>query len=136
MLLVVAGLLRNARGQVLLSQRPPGDPLGLTWEFPGGKVEQGETPEQALQRELREELAIEVTHMVPWRFVSHAYGGFHLLMPVFHCQHWQGDPQPREVHDLRWFDHDELPTLPMPPADLPLVAELMAEKLLRRGSRG
>lgn len=122
-LLVAAVALIDVEWRVLLAQRPPGKSLAGLWEFPGGKVEPGETPEAALIRELREELGIETWNacLAPLTFASHGYDGFHLLMPLFACRRWQGVPQPREGQTLAWARAADLATYPMPPADLPLV---------------
>lgn len=122
-LLVSAVALIDADGRVLLAQRPPGKSLAGLWEFPGGKVEPGETPETALIRELQEELGID-THascLAPLTFASHSYPDFHLLMPLFACRRWQGIPQPREGQTLAWVAPHNLRDYPMPPADLPLI---------------
>lgn len=123
LLLVAAVALIDGEGRVLLAQRPAGKPLAGLWEFPGGKVEAGETPESALIRELAEELGIETWNscLAPLTFASHAYADFHLLMPLFACRRWQGIVQPREGQALAWVRAAELSRYPMPPADLPLV---------------
>jgi 8-oxo-dGTP diphosphatase len=123
LLLVSAVALIDADGRVLLAQRPEGKSLAGLWEFPGGKVEQGETPEAALIRELREELGIETKEscLAPLTFASHAYEAFHLLMPLFACRRWQGLPTPREGQTLAWVAPNRLRDYPMPPADLPLI---------------
>ena len=124
--LVSAVALIDADGRVLLAQRPPGKSMAGLWEFPGGKVEPGETPEAALIRELHEELGIG-THascLAPLTFASHAYPDFHLLMPLFICRRWRGMPQPREGQTLAWARPDRLRDYPMPPADLPLIPVL------------
>ena len=123
LLLVAAVALIDGEGRVLRAQRPPGKPLAGLWEFPGGKVEAGETPEAALIRELGEELGIETwdSCLAPLTFASHAYADFHLLMPLFACRRWQGIVQPREGQALAWVRAAELSRYPMPPADLPLV---------------
>jgi len=123
MVLVAAVALIDADGRVLLAQRPEGKSLAGLWEFPGGKVEPGETPEAALIRELHEELGIETWHscLAPLTFASHAYDDFHLLMPLFACRRWQGVPMPREGQNLAWARVRELDKYPMPPADLPLL---------------
>jgi len=122
-LLVVAVALIDADGRVLLAQRPPGKSLAGLWEFPGGKVEAGETPEAALIRELREELAIDTwaSCLAPLTFASHSYPDFHLLMPLFACRRWQGIAQPCEGQTLAWVRPNALRDYPMPPADLPLI---------------
>jgi 8-oxo-dGTP diphosphatase len=122
-LLVVAVALIDADGRVLLAQRPPGKSLAGLWEFPGGKVEPGETPEAALIRELHEELGIDTwsSCLAPLTFASHSYPDFHLLMPLFACRRWQGTPQPREGQTLAWVRAHALRDYPMPPADLPLI---------------
>ncbi|MBF0455241.1 MAG: (deoxy)nucleoside triphosphate pyrophosphohydrolase [Magnetococcales bacterium] len=125
LLLVAAGLIQDERGRVLLSRRKPGGPLGLLWEFPGGKVEGGESPEQALVREMMEEVGLAVSQLAPWAFVSHAYEDFHLLMVVFRCGHFEGVAKPLDVHDVGWFDLPELSSLSFPPADLPLLDKLL-----------
>jgi 8-oxo-dGTP diphosphatase len=118
--------LIDVDGRVLLAQRPEGKSMAGLWEFPGGKVEQGETPETALIRELREELGIDTwaSCLAPLTFASHAYADFHLLMPLFACRKWQGIPQGRERQALRWVRAQDLRSYPMPPADLPLIAIL------------
>lgn len=123
-LLVVAALIHGEGGRVLLSRRPPGGSLSLCWEFPGGKVKFHESPEQALVRELQEELGIQALELVPWTFVSHAYDTFHLLMPVYHCHRFVGEPRALDVHEVGWFRREELGGLDFPPADRPLVAML------------
>jgi 8-oxo-dGTP diphosphatase len=124
--LVSAVALVDADGRVLVTRRPEGKAMAGMWEFPGGKVEPGETPEAALIRELEEELGIS-THascLAPLTFASHAYPEFHLLMPLFACRRWQGVPVSREGQALKWARVQELRDLPMPPADVPLVAVL------------
>lgn len=125
-MLVVAAALVDADGRVLVAQRPPGKPMPGLWEFPGGKLRPGETPEQALIRELREELAVETRAacLAPLTFASHPYPEFHLLMPLYVCRRWQGDPIPREGQALRWVRPTALRALAMPPADLPFIAAL------------
>ncbi len=122
-ILVSAVALIDADGRVLLAQRPEGKSMAGLWEFPGGKVEPGETPEAALIRELREELGVDTqaSCLAPLTFASHAYETFHLLMPLFACRRWQGSPTPREGQRLAWVRARDLTTYPMPPADLPLV---------------
>ena len=122
-LLVVAVALIDTDGRVLLAQRPPGKSLAGLWEFPGGKVEAGETPEAALIRELREELAIDTwaSCLAPLTFASHSYPEFHLLMPLFACRRWQGIARGCEGQTLAWVRPNALRDYPMPPADLPLI---------------
>ena len=124
--LVVAVALIDGDGRVLIAQRPEGKKLAGLWEFPGGKVEPGETPEAALIRELNEELGIETKEacLAPLSFVSHAYESIHLLMPLYVCRKWQGTPQTREHQALKWVRPQALRDYPMPPADEPLVAWL------------
>ncbi|MFN7268535.1 MAG: 8-oxo-dGTP diphosphatase MutT, partial [Cereibacter sp.] len=121
--LVSAVALIDADGRVLLAQRPEGKSMAGLWEFPGGKVEPGETPEAALIRELKEELGIDTWHscLAPLTFASHAYPEFHLLMPLFACRRWQGAATPREGQTLAWVRPAALRDYPMPPADLPLL---------------
>jgi 8-oxo-dGTP diphosphatase len=122
-LLVSAVALIDPEGRILLAQRPPGKSLAGLWEFPGGKVEPGETPEQALIRELKEEIGIDTwsSCLAPLTFASHSYPDFHLLMPLFACRRWDGIPSPREGQTLAWVRPDRLRDYPMPPADLPLI---------------
>lgn len=124
--LVSAVALIDADGRVLIARRPEGKPMAGLWEFPGGKVEQGETPEAALIRELREELGVDTraSCLAPLTFASHAYADFHLLMPLFACRRWQGIPRPREGQVLKWARPRDLRDYPMPPADLPLIPVL------------
>jgi 8-oxo-dGTP diphosphatase len=123
LVLVVACALVDADGRVLVAQRPEGKALAGLWEFPGGKLMAGETPEAALVRELEEELGVvtEPPCLAPLTFASHAYPTFHLLMPLYVCRVWQGDPQSREAQALRWVRPRTLRDLPMPAADLPLI---------------
>lgn len=123
LLLVAAVALIDPDGRVLLAQRPAGKSLAGLWEFPGGKVEQGETPEAALIREMHEELGIETwtSCLAPLTFASHGYDGFHLLMPLFACRRWCGVPKGREGQELAWVRAAELTRYPMPPADVPLI---------------
>jgi 8-oxo-dGTP diphosphatase len=123
LLLVVAVALIDTEGRVLLAQRPQGKSLAGLWEFPGGKVETGETPEAALIRELTEELGIETKSscLAPLTFASHSYDDFHLLMPLFACRRWTGIPTPREGQNLAWVRAKDLRDYPMPPADIPLI---------------
>ena len=127
LLLVVAVALVDSDGRVLVSQRPQGKSLAGLWEFPGGKVEPGERPEDALIRELREELAIEVAEpcLAPLTFASHAYPDMHLLMPLYVCRRWEGFARSNEGQPLRWLKPRELRDIPMPPADEPLVPALI-----------
>ncbi len=122
-LLVSAVALIDVDGRVLLAQRPAGKSLSGLWEFPGGKVEPGETPEAGLIRELHEELGIETWQscLAPLTFASHTYDDFHLLMPLFACRRWQGTPEGREGQTLAWVRAADLRNYPMPPADLPLL---------------
>jgi 8-oxo-dGTP diphosphatase len=124
--LVSAVALLDADNRVLLAQRPEGKSMAGLWEFPGGKIDPGETPEAALIRELDEELGID-THescLAPIGFASHGYDDFHLLMPLFVCRKWNGTPTPREGQTLAWVRPNALKDYPMPPADVPLVAQL------------
>ena len=125
-LLVAAIALVDADGRVLIAQRPKGKHLEGLWEFPGGKLRDGETPEGALIRELNEELGIDVEHtcLAPLSFASHDYGEFHLLMPLYVCRVWSGAPRGREGQQLKWVWPSKLTDWPMPPADAPLVAML------------
>ncbi len=122
-LLVSAVALVDPDGRVLLAQRPEGKSLAGLWEFPGGKVEPGESPEQALIRELQEELGIDTwaSCLAPLTFASHSYPDFHLLMPLFACRRWNGTPQSREGQALKWVRAQDLRDYPMPPADIPLI---------------
>jgi 8-oxo-dGTP diphosphatase len=122
-LLVSAVALIDPEGRILLAQRPPGKSLAGLWEFPGGKVEPGETPEAALIRELKEEIGIDTwsSCLAPLTFASHSYPDFHLLMPLFACRRWDGIPSPREGQTLAWVRPSALRDYPMPPADLPLI---------------
>lgn len=125
-LLVSAVALIDKDGRVLLAQRPEGKSLAGLWEFPGGKVEAGETPEHALIRELEEELGINTwaSCLAPLTFASHSYDDFHLLMPLYACRKWDGIPTPRENQVLKWVRPNEMSKYPMPPADIPLIAML------------
>jgi 8-oxo-dGTP diphosphatase len=127
LLLVVACALVDADGRVLITERPPGKALAGLWEFPGGKVEAGETPEDTLVRELREELGIDTTAscLAPLTFASHGYPDFHLLMPLYVCRRWQGTVVPQEGQAVRWVRARDLRSYPMPPADAPLIAPLI-----------
>jgi 8-oxo-dGTP diphosphatase len=125
-LLVVAAALIDPDGRVLLARRPPGKSMAGQWEFPGGKLAAGESPEQALIRELREELGIETSEscLAPIAFASHDYDHFHLAMPLFALRQWSGQPRPIEGQTLAWVSKQHLADYPMPPADIPLVAHL------------
>jgi 8-oxo-dGTP diphosphatase len=126
LLLVAACALVDVDGRVLICKRPKGKELAGFWEFPGGKVEPGETPETCLIRELKEELGIDVVSacLSPFVFASHVYDSFHLLMPLFLCRRWTGVVQAREHEALAWARPEKLADYPMPPADVPLVAWL------------
>lgn len=121
--LVSAVALIDVDGRVLLAQRPEGKSMAGLWEFPGGKVEQGETPEAALIRELQEELGIDTwaSCLAPLTFASHGYDNFHLLMPLFACRKWEGTPRAREGQTLKWVHAKNLRDYPMPAADIPLI---------------
>jgi 8-oxo-dGTP diphosphatase len=123
LVLVAAVALVDADGRVLLAQRPDGKAMAGLWEFPGGKVEEGETPETCLMRELDEEIGISTwaSCLAPLTFASHAYEDVHLLMPLYACRKWQGIPEPREAQALAWVRPARLRDYPMPPADLPLI---------------
>jgi len=126
--LVVAVALIDEDGRILMTKRPEGKSLAGLWEFPGGKMEAGERPETALIRELREELGIEVKAecLAPFTFASHSYPEFHLLMPLYVCRKWVGFPSPREGQEMKWVRPRDMRALPMPPADIPLVAHLQS----------
>ncbi len=126
LVLVAAVALVDPDGRVLLAERPQGKAMAGLWEFPGGKVEAGETPERTVIRELREELGIETwaSCLAPLTFASHTYPSFHLLMPLFVCRRWQGIVRPREGQRLAWVKPKDMKAYPMPPADRPLVAIL------------
>ncbi len=126
--LVAACALIDADGRVLLAQRPPGKSMAGLWEFPGGKVESGERPEQSLIRELKEELGISVKEdcLAPLTFASHAYAEFHLLMPLYVCRRWEGTVTALEGQKLAWVRPNKLRDYEMPPADIPLISHLMA----------
>lgn len=126
LLLVAAAALIDADGRVLICQRPEGKQLAGLWEFPGGKVEPGETPEACLIRELEEELAIKVAQacLAPFVFASHGYERFHLLMPLYLCRRWEGRVTAREHQATAWVKPERLGDYAMPPADAPLVAWL------------
>jgi len=124
--IVAACALVNEAREVLIAKRPPGRPIAGLWEFPGGKVEQGEEPEEALIRELKEELGIEIAKadLEPLTFASHAYPDFHLLMPLYRCSRWRGTLAAQEGQELRWVRPEELAGYDMPPADEPLKVAL------------
>jgi 8-oxo-dGTP diphosphatase len=126
-LLVAACALVDADGRVLIAQRPAGKTMAGLWEFPGGKVERGERPEDTLIRELEEELGIVVNDqcLAPLTFASHSYPEFHVLMPLYVCRRWNGTVAPREGQQLTWVRPKELRKYPMPPADEPLISHLM-----------
>ncbi len=123
LVLVAAAALVDPDTRILLARRPPGQSMAGLWEFPGGKVEAGETPEQALRRELFEELNIDVCEdcLAPFTFASHRYETFHLLMPLYLCRQWDGLIVPREGQEIAWVRVQSLTDYPMPPADLPLI---------------
>ena len=127
LVLVAACALLDSDGRVLIAQRPPGKPMAGLWEFPGGKVEAGERPEETLIRELAEELGIVVKEacLAPLTFASHAYEAFHLLMPLYICRRWDGFVQAREGQALKWVRPHALRDYPMPPADAPLIPVLV-----------
>lgn len=127
-MLVAACALIDADGRVLIAQRPSGKPMAGLWEFPGGKVERGERPEETLIRELNEELGIVVSEpcLAPLTFASHAYPDFHLLMPLYVCRRWHGMPTAHEHARLAWVKPNRLRDYPMPPADEPLIPHLAA----------
>jgi 8-oxo-dGTP diphosphatase len=126
LVLVAACALIDADGRVLLAKRPPGRPLAGLWEFPGGKIERGETPEAALIRELEEELSIRIAGrcLAPLTFASYAYEAFHLLMPLYVCRTWEGEVRPQQGQELAWVRALRLVDYAMPPADEPLKAVL------------
>ena len=126
LVLVVACALIDPDGRVLIAQRPQGKSMAGLWEFPGGKIEPGERPEQSLIRELKEELGIVVKEecLAPLTFASHLYSGFHLLMPLYVCRRWEGFVEAREQQGLKWVRPQELRNYPMPPADEPLISHL------------
>lgn len=125
-ILVSAVALVDGDGRVLIAQRPEGKSMAGLWEFPGGKVDEGETPEFALMRELEEELGIETrpTCFFPVAFASHTYETFHLLMPLFVCRHWKGEIDLKEHQNMKWVRPNDMHDYPMPAADIPLVAAL------------
>jgi 8-oxo-dGTP diphosphatase len=126
LVLVAACALIDADGRVLIAQRPQGKSMAGLWEFPGGKVEPGERPEQCLIRELKEELGITVREecLAPLTFASHSYSDFHLLMPLYVCRRWEGIVTAQEQQGLKWVRPGELKNYPMPPADEPLISHL------------
>jgi 8-oxo-dGTP diphosphatase len=126
LVLVVAAALVDPDGRVLIAQRPEGKTMAGLWEFPGGKIEPGERPEECLIRELAEELGIAVKEacLAPFTFASHTYGGFHLLMPLYICRRWEGTPQPLHHATLKWVRPRDMGAYPMPAADLPLIPML------------
>jgi 8-oxo-dGTP diphosphatase len=128
LVLVAACALIDSDGRVLLARRPEGKPMAGLWEFPGGKVEAGERPEQTLIRELREELGIDVSEpcLAPLTFASHTYAEFHLLMPLYVCRRWEGTVAPHEGQELTWVRASRLRDYDMPPADIPLISHLQA----------
>ncbi|WP_430389385.1 (deoxy)nucleoside triphosphate pyrophosphohydrolase [Blastomonas fulva] len=130
---VVAALLVDGGGRLLVQQRPPGKMMAGLWEFPGGKIEPGETPEAALARELGEELGIQVAvaDLVPLTFASDALGTRHLILLLYRCDSWIGEPEPLHASAIRWVTVDDLRALDMPPADLPLLGAI--EQSLRHG---
>jgi 8-oxo-dGTP diphosphatase len=128
LVVVAACALVDADGRVLIAQRPAGKPMAGLWEFPGGKVEDGEAPEASLIRELQEELGIVVNEacLAPLTFASHAYPDFHLLMPLYVCRRWEGQVTAQEGQALAWVKPNRLREYEMPPADVPLISHLMA----------
>jgi 8-oxo-dGTP diphosphatase len=126
MLFVVAAALTNQAGEILLQKRPEGKQMAGLWEFPGGKVEPSESPESALVRELREELGIEVSalDLLPITFVSEPLGARHLVLLLYRCTQWQGEPAALDSPELRWLRPSDMHQLQMPPADVPLVLAL------------
>ena len=127
-MMVVAAALADGEGRVLLQQRPPGGSMAGLWEFPGGKVETDEAPEAALVRELEEELgiAVDAADLVPAAFASAAVGDRHMILLLYICRRWRGEPRPLHATALKWARTAEMPALPMPPADIPLVRLLEA----------
>lgn len=124
--LVAAVVLADADNKILIAKRPEGKPMAGLWEFPGGKVQEGETPEFALVRELAEELGIETRECCfsPIGFASHSYDDFHLLMPLYVCRMWEGEPRPIEGQELAWVKPIDLAKYDMPPADIPLIYQI------------
>ncbi|MEW6450264.1 MAG: 8-oxo-dGTP diphosphatase MutT [Pseudomonadota bacterium] len=127
LVLVAACALVDTDGRVLLAERPAGKSMAGLWEFPGGKIEAGERPEETLIRELKEELGIDVREpcLAPLTFASHAYPDFHLLMPLYVCRRWEGTVVAKEGQQLKWVKPNKLREYPMPPADEPLISHLM-----------
>jgi 8-oxo-dGTP diphosphatase len=127
LVLVAACALVDADGRVLIAQRPAGKAMAGLWEFPGGKIEPGEPPEQSLVRELKEELGIvvKVACLAPLAFASHPYPDFHLLMPLYICRRWEGTVTSQEGQKIAWVRPNRLRDYPMPPADTPLISHLM-----------
>jgi 8-oxo-dGTP diphosphatase len=128
LVLVAACALIDSEGRVLIAKRPDGKPMAGLWEFPGGKIEPDESPEQTVVREMREELGVVIQEsaLSPFVFASHDYPGFHLLMPLFLCHRWEGVPQSHEGQEIAWVKPADLAGYPMPPADLPLIPLLKA----------
>ncbi|MCI5059525.1 MAG: 8-oxo-dGTP diphosphatase MutT [Alphaproteobacteria bacterium] len=126
LILVAAVVLVNPQGEVLLATRPEGKSMAGLWEFPGGKVKEGETPEFALCRELEEELGIETREccFAPLGFASHSYDDFHLMMPLYVCRMWKGEPTPQEGQELTWVQPSKLASYDMPEADIPLIYQI------------
>jgi 8-oxo-dGTP diphosphatase len=126
LVLVAACALVDPDGRVLIAERPPGKSMAGLWEFPGGKVEPGERPEDTVIRELHEELSITIKEacLAPLTFASHGYPDFHLLMPLFICRRWEGTVMPQEGQAIKWVKPRDLNSYPMPPADLPLIPML------------
>ena len=127
LVLVAACALVDADGRVLLTRRPAGKPMAGLWEFPGGKIEPGERPEDSLIRELREELGLSVKEecLAPLAFASHAYEEFHLLMPLYVCRRWEGRLEAKEAQEIAWVRPRSLKDYPMPPADAPLIPHIV-----------
>jgi len=127
LLVVAAAALVDKDGRVLVAKRPAGKPMAGLWEFPGGKVKEGESPEFALCRELYEELGVDAREccFTPIAFASHAYESFHLLMPLYICRMWKGMIVPKENQEIKWMRVNELYSLDMPEADVPLISQLM-----------
>jgi 8-oxo-dGTP diphosphatase len=130
---VAAAALFDAQGRVLMAERPPGGSMAGLWEFPGGKIEAGETPEAALAREIDEELGVTIESPAPLGFVSHGYPAFHLLMLLYGVRRWQGTPQGRLGQQLQWVDATQLDALAMPAADYPLIPAVRAAAMMTNG---